>query len=327
MNEVILSVKDLKIYYKTKLKVKGKAFSEKKNVQAVNGITFDVFKGETLGIVGESGCGKSTTGRSIVHLEKPTAGQIIYNSKDIWTFDKEELFAYRKEAQMIFQDAYSTLDPRFTIGKSICEPMRIHKIGSPEKQKERALKLMDAVGLPTSYFDRYPHEFSGGQRQRIGIARALTLGPKILVCDEPVSALDVSIQAQILNLMKDLQKEYDLTYIFISHNLNVVKHISDRIGVAYLGNVVELASKDELYDNMKHPYTKALISAIPVPDPKCRSDKPILQGDVPSPIDPPKGCPFVTRCPNATERCKAEKPALRDVGNGHFVACHMYDKI
>ena len=322
--EVILSVRDLKIHYPIKMKVKGKALSQRKFVQAVDGISFDVFAGETLGIVGESGCGKSTTGRSIVRLEKPTSGTILFKGKDISKQSKEEKFKYRQQAQMIFQDAYSTLDPRFTIGKSICEPMVIHKMGTKEEQKKRAMQLMTDVGLPTTYYDRYPHEFSGGQRQRIGVARALALNPDIMVCDEPVSALDVSIQAQILNLMEDLQKKYGLTYIFISHNLSVVKHICDRIAVMYLGTVVELADKDELYRNALHPYTNALIAAIPIPDPKMKSEKAILEGDVPSPIDPPKGCPFVTRCRYATELCAKTRPALEDIGEGHFVACHIY---
>lgn len=322
--EVILSVRDLKVHYPIKIKNKGQLWTKKSTVYAVDGISFDVYKGEALGIVGESGCGKSTSGRAIVCLEKPTSGQIIYRGEDIWKLKKGDLFRYREKAQMIFQDAFSTLDPRFTIGESICEPMVIHNIGTPESRKETAMKLMEQVGLPTSYYDRYPHEFSGGQRQRIGIARALTLNPEIMVCDEPVSALDVSIQAQVLNQMMDLQEKFKLTYVFISHNLSVVKHLCDRIAVIYLGNLVELASKDELFENMMHPYTKALIDAIPIPDPTLRSEKPILEGDVPTPINPPKGCPFVTRCPYATELCAAVRPASENVGNDHFVACHMY---
>lgn len=324
MKETILSVKDLKIHYPIKMKVKGKLLSQKACVQAVDGISFDVYKGETLGIVGESGCGKSTSGRAIVRLEKPTSGQIFYKGEDIWKYDKEEMFKYRRKAQMIFQDAYSTLDPRFTIGRSICEPLLIHKMGTKAENEKRARQLMTDVGLPESYFDRYPHEFSGGQRQRIGVARALALDPEILICDEPVSALDVSVQAQVLNLMKDLQEKFDLTYIFISHNLSVVKHFCDRIGVIYLGNMVELADKKELFQNMLHPYTKALISAIPIPDPSIEREKHILEGDVPTPINPPAGCPFGTRCPYAAELCRTEKPRMEDVGNGHFVSCHMY---
>lgn len=324
MREVILSVKNLKIHYPIKLKVKGKIWSQKNCVQAVNGISFDVYKGETLGIVGESGCGKSTTGRAIVRLEHPTSGEILYKGEDIWKYNKEQLFQYRKKAQMIFQDAYSTLDPRFTIGKSICEPMVIHGNGNREQNEEAAKKLMRDVGLPDSYYGRYPHEFSGGQRQRIGVARALALNPEILVCDEPVSALDVSVQAQILNLMKELQDKFSLTYIFISHNLSVVKHLCDRIGVIYLGNMVELSDKTELFENMLHPYTRALISAIPIPDPAFKRHRIILEGDVPTPINPPAGCPFATRCIYATELCKKQKPALEDVGKGHYVACHIY---
>lgn len=324
MKETILSVKDLKIHYPIKMKVKGKLLSQKNCVKAVDGITFDVYKGETLGIVGESGCGKSTSGRAIVRLERPTAGQIFYKGEDIWKYDKEQLFSYRRKAQMIFQDAYSTLDPRFTIGRSICEPMLIHKAGTREENERRARHLMTDVGLPETYFNRFPHEFSGGQRQRIGVARALALDPEILICDEPVSALDVSVQAQVLNLMKDLQEKFDLTYIFISHNLSVVKHFCDRIGVIYLGNLVELADKRELFQNMLHPYTRALISAIPVPDPTFERKMEILEGDVPTPINPPEGCPFGTRCPYAAELCKNQRPELEDVGNGHFTACHLY---
>lgn len=324
MREVILSVKNLKIHYPIKMKVKGKIWSQRNCVQAVNGVSFDVYKGETLGIVGESGCGKSTTGRAIVRLERPTSGEIFYKGEDIWKYNKAQLFQYRKKAQMIFQDAYSTLDPRFTIGKSICEPMVIHGGGDRALNEETARRLMRDVGLPDSYYDRYPHEFSGGQRQRIGVARALALNPEILVCDEPVSALDVSVQAQILNLMKELQDKFSLTYLFISHNLSVVKHLCDRIGVIYLGNMVELSDKQELFENMLHPYTRALISAIPIPDPAFKRRRIILEGDVPTPINPPAGCPFATRCIYATELCRKEKPALEDVGNGHFVACHVY---
>lgn len=324
MSEVILSIKDLKIHYPIKMKVKGKILSQKNCVQAVNGISFDVYKGETLGIVGESGCGKSTTGRAIVRLERPTAGQVLYKGQDIWKYDKEQLFSYRKHAQMIFQDAYSTLDPRFTVGRSIMEPLVIHGEGTKDERGRRARQLMEDVGLPVTYFNRYPHEFSGGQRQRIGVARALTLSPEILVCDEPVSALDVSVQAQILNLMKDLQGKFGLTYIFISHNLSVVKHLCDRIGVIYLGNLVELAGKDELFENMLHPYTRALISAIPIPDPSLEREKILLEGDVPTPINPPKGCAFATRCTYATQLCKRERPKLEDLGKGHHVACHIY---
>lgn len=324
MSEVILSVKDLKIHYPIKLKKKGQLIAKNGIVAAVDGMSFDVYKGESLGIVGESGCGKSTTGRALVHLEKPTSGEILFRGENIWEYDKKKLFEYRSKAQMIFQDAFSTLDPRFTIGDSICEPMVIHKMGTKESRKEKAMELMRQVGLPTSYYDRYPHEFSGGQRQRIGIARALTLNPEILVCDEPVSALDVSIQAQVLNQMMDLKEQFGLTYVFVSHNLSVVKHFCDRIAVIYLGNLVELATKEELFSNMLHPYTQALIAAIPIPDPKYRSEKKILEGDVPTPINPPKGCPFVTRCPYATELCERERPKSEDIGGGHFIACHYY---
>ena len=324
MREVILSVKDLKIHYPIKMKVKGKVWSQRNCVKAVDGISFDVYKGETLGIVGESGCGKSTSGRAVVRLERPTSGQILYKGEDIWRYSKEQLFQYRKKAQMIFQDAYSTLDPRFTIGRSICEPMVVHRMGTGDENEKRARQLMRDVGLPEDYYGRYPHEFSGGQRQRIGVARALALNPEILVCVEPFSALDVAVQAQILNLMKELQEKFGLTYIFISHNLSVVKHLCDRIGVIYLGNMVELSEKGELFENMLHPYTRALISAIPIPDLAFKREKVILEGDVPTPIDPPRGCPFATRCRYAAELCSDKRPALEDVGEGHYVACHIY---
>lgn len=324
MKETILSVKDLKIHYEIKMKVKGKLFLQKKYLKAVNGISFDLYRGETLGIVGESGCGKSTLGRAIVRLEKPLSGEILYNGEDVWQYDKDQLFTYRKKAQMVFQDSYSTLDPRFTIGRSMCEPMLIHKSASKEGGRSQAVQLLKEVGLQEAYFDRYPHEMSGGQRQRIGVARALTLNPEILVCDEPVSALDVSVQAQILNLMKDLQEKYGLTYIFISHDLSVVKHLCDRIGVIYLGKLVELSDKRELFSNTFHPYTRALISAIPIPDPEFDRKKFILEGDVPSPINPPEGCPFAPRCIYGTELCNQVQPELEDVGDGHYVACHIY---
>lgn len=322
MREKILSVKDLKVHYNAKIKKKGRPFSVNVAVKAVDGISFDLFKGETLGIVGESGCGKSTLGRAIVHLEKPLSGEVIYKNQNIFAYDKKQLFEYRTKVQMIFQDSYSTLDPKFTIGASLCEPLSIHKKGGAAEQKERALSLMRDVRLSESYYDRYPHEFSGGQRQRVGIARALTLDPEILICDEPVSALDVSIQAQILNMLQDIQSKYELTYIFISHDLSVVKHFCDRVGVFYLGHIVELADKNEIFSNMQHPYTKALMSAIPVPDPTHRRKKTILEGEIPSSMDPPAGCPFSTRCVTASERCLTDKPNLVDIGNGHYVACH-----
>lgn len=320
MNELLLSVKDLKVHFSIK---DNRKFFERKIVKAVDGISFDVHKGETLGLVGESGCGKSTTGRAIVRLEKPTEGVITYAGKDIWTHSKEENFAFKRKVQMIFQDTYSTLDPRYPIGQSIVEPMEIHKLGTRQEMKARALEIMADVGLPESYFGRYPHEFSGGQRQRVGVARSLVLNPELIVCDEPVSALDVSIQSQILNLMQDLQDKYSLTYLFVSHNLAVVKHLCDRIVVMYLGNIVEIARYDLIYSNPLHPYTQALINAIPIPDPNRKRKYELLEGDVPSPINPPEGCPFVTRCPFAMDRCKTERPKLNEVEPGHQIACFL----
>ncbi len=322
MREKVLSVKDLKVYFAIN---DNKKFFAKKIVKAVDGISFDVYKGETLGIVGESGCGKSTTGRAIVALQTPTAGSILYHGKDITAQTKAERFSYKSQVQMIFQDTYSTLDPRFTIGSSIVEPLEIHRRGTRAEQKETALKLMHDVGLAESYYNRYPHEFSGGQRQRIGVARALALNPDLLICDEPVSALDVSIQAQILNLMEELQEKYSLTYVFVSHNLSVVKHLCDRIVVMYLGNIVEISDSKDIYKSPLHPYTIALINAIPLPDPKLKRKLVPLEGDVPSPVNPPQGCPFVTRCPHAKDICGEVKPKLADTGNGHQVACHMFD--
>lgn len=324
MSENILSVRNLKVYFTVNDSHK---FFVKKIVKAVDDISFDVYRGETLGLVGESGCGKSTTGRAIVALQKPTAGEILFHGQDITKQSREERFAYKSQVQMIFQDTYSTLDPRFTIGASIGEPLAIHKRGTRAEQKERVLKLMRDVGLAESYYNRYPHEFSGGQRQRVGVARALALNPNLLICDEPVSALDVSIQSQILNLMEDLQEKYNLTYVFVSHNLSVVKHLCDRIVVMYLGNIVEISDSKDIYVSPLHPYTIALINAIPMPDPKLKKKLVPLEGDVPSPVNPPPGCPFVSRCPHAKAVCKEQKPKLLDVGNGHQVACHLFDKV
>ncbi|HIU31444.1 MAG TPA: dipeptide ABC transporter ATP-binding protein [Candidatus Caccousia avistercoris] len=325
-SKVLLDVKDLKIYYPIKYKAKGSFFRKKGFVKAVDGISFQVHEGETFGIVGESGCGKSTTGHAIVRLLKPYSGSIRFEGRDIFAkedgADKKE---WAKKIEIIFQDPYSSLDPRFTVGRCIEEPLKVHGMGSAKERKEKVLSLMHDVGLAPENYTKFPHEFSGGQRQRIGVARALTLNPSIIVCDEPVSALDVSIQAQILNLMQDLQKKYHLSYIFISHNLSVVNHICDRIAVMYLGHIVELAEKDELFDNPKHPYTQALLDVIPIPDPKRKSLTRVLEGDVPSQINPPSGCCFHTRCPSACERCKREAPASTEISPGHFVACHLYD--
>ncbi len=298
------------------------------NVRAVDDVSFTIFKGETLGLVGESGCGKTTTGRSILRLHEPTGGRIIYDGKVI--FDKENKIAvnmrpYRRKMQIVFQDPYASLDPRMTVADIVGEGIDIHKLAeSAQDRKEQIEKLLERVGLNVEHASRYPHEFSGGQRQRVGIARALAVHPEFIVCDEPISALDVSIQAQVVNMFEDLQAEMGLTYLFIAHDLSVVKHISDRIGVMYLGKLVELADSDELCFHSAHPYTKSLISAIPVADPiQARKQKRItLSGDIPSPVHPPSGCRFHTRCPYAKERCAIEEPTLREISKGHFVACH-----
>ncbi|HIY08189.1 MAG TPA: dipeptide ABC transporter ATP-binding protein [Firmicutes bacterium] len=322
--KILLSVRDLKVHYPVKIHNKG-FVAEKRVVRAVDGISFDVYEGETLGIVGESGCGKSTTGRAIVRLNRPTSGQILYDGKDLYAYPKGEQDRLSKEIQIIFQDPYSSLDPRFTVGRSIAEPLVVHRIGNAQERRQRVVELMEEVGLREDLYGRFPHEFSGGQRQRIGVARALALNPRLLVCDEPVSALDVSIQAQILNLMQELQKKHNLTYLFISHNLSVVEHVCVRIAVMYLGHIVEIASTEELFSHPLHPYTQALIQAVPVPDPERKSEHEPLGGDVPSPVNPPEGCPFCTRCPYADDRCRKERPQQKDMGGGHFVSCHRYE--
>jgi len=297
----------------------------KKSCRAVDGVNLSIAPGETLGLVGESGCGKSTLGRSIVRLYKPTAGQILFEGYDLAKSHGADLKAHRRQLQMIFQDPVDSLNSRHTVGDIIAEPFVIHNMGDDAWRKTRVQELLAKVGLPANAYERFPFEFSGGQRQRIGIARAIALEPKLIVCDEPVSALDVSIQSQVLNLMLDLQREMKLSYLFIAHNLAVVKHVSDRIAIMYLGRIVELADADTIYRAPKHPYTRALISAIPTPDPTKKKQRIVLQGDVPSPIDPPSGCPFHPRCPHATDRCKVELPLLRHAGEaGQQVACH-YD--
>ena len=309
----ILEVKNLKVYYPVRQK------SEKAFVKAVS---FSVYEGETFGIVGESGCGKSTTGKTLVRLNKPTAGTVLFEGKDLsLNANRREVMELTQKIQIIFQDPYSSLDPRFSIGRCIEEPLIVHHMGNAMERYNRVAELMYDVGLKAEQYTRYPHEFSGGQRQRIGVARALALRPSLVVCDEPVSALDVSIQAQILNLMKELQRKYNLTYIFISHNLSVVKHVCDRIAVMYLGNMMEIADKKDLFDKPLHPYTRALLDAIPVPDPDIKSMTGTLEGDVPSPVNPPKGCVFHTRCPYATDRCRQERPQLKEYGKGHLAAC------
>ena len=321
MSDALLEVQNLKLYYPVKVR-QNVLRSETRYVKAVDDISFTVNKGETFGLVGESGCGKSTTGKTIVKLLRPTAGDILFEGKSIFA-RQEEGQDLTTRIQIIFQDPYSSLDPRFTVGRCIAEPMVVHKTGTPQQREERVRQLMKDVGLRPEHYTKYPHEFSGGQRQRIGVARALALNPSLIVCDEPVSALDVSIQAQILNLMQDLQKKYHLTYIFISHNLSVVKHLCDRIAVMYLGNMVEIASKNDLFDRPAHPYTQALLDAIPIPDPDIPTMQEMLEGDVPSPMDPPAGCCFHTRCKKACPRCAQERPRLREIAPGHLVACHF----
>ena len=293
------------------------------HVRAVDDVSFNIARGETLGLVGESGCGKSTTGRLLIRLMEPTSGSILLNGDDIATIPPDELRARLRDVQIIFQDPFSSLNPRKTVEGIISEPLIVHRIGTKPERQARVAELLKTVGLAPDHARRYPHEFSGGQRQRIGIARALALNPKFIVCDEPVSALDVSIQAQVINLMQDLQREFGLTYLFISHNLAVVRHIADRVAVMYLGKIVELTDKHSLYENPLHPYTKALLSAIPVANPEHRRQRIPLSGDVPSPIGPPQGCRFNSRCPYAEPRCREIEPPLVDVGGGHQVACHL----
>ena len=323
MNQPLLEVKDLKQYFN--INVGG---LKTKPLKAVDGVSFSINKGETLGLVGESGCGKTTVGRTILHLYKPTAGEIWYNGKQIVT--KQDIQEFRKKATMVFQDPYSSLNPRMTVADIIGEPLDVHKLYSNKAERqERILELMSHVGLNSEHAARYAHEFSGGQRQRIGIARALAVNPDFIVCDEPVSALDVSIQAQVINMFDDLQDKLGLTYLFIAHDLLVVRHISDRIAVMYLGKMVELADAKTIYERPLHPYSKSLLSAVPVPDPVvARANKRIvLEGDIPSPLNAPSGCPFRTRCPYATEQCAAEMPEFKEVETGHFVACHHVGEI
>ena len=290
-------------------------------LRAVDGVTFDINQGETLGLVGESGCGKSTVGRCLLRLYEPTSGKIFFENEEITHASNSEMRPVRRDMQVIFQDPYSSLNPRQNILSIVSEPMLIHKIGSKSERQDRVAGLLEKVGLDPSYMRRYPHEFSGGQRQRIGIARALALDPKMIVCDEPVSALDVSVQAQVVNLLQDLQSELGLTYLFISHGLAVVEHISNRVAVMYLGKIVEIADAQELYSDPLHPYTKALLSAIPIPDPKQKRERIVLKGDVPTPIDPPSGCRFRTRCPWAIDDCAKVVPELREITTGHTAAC------
>ena len=298
------------------------------DVKAVDGLNFDVFQGETLGLVGESGCGKSTTGRAILQLYKPTAGSVLFEGSDLVALKGEDLRKMRRRMQMIFQDPYASLNPRMTVGSIVAEPLEVHNIGTKAERVERVRELLKVVGLNPYFINRYPHEFSGGQRQRIGVARALAVNPAFIVCDEPISALDVSIQAQVINLLEDLQEQFGLTYLFIAHDLSVVRHISDRIAVMYLGKIMELSDREELYLNPMHPYTQALLSAVPIPDPVIEEKRQriILEGDVPSPVNPPKGCNFSTRCPKALDMCKEQEPEFRDYGGGHWAACWLHQK-
>ena len=322
-NEVLLNVVDLVKHFPI---MKGVLIQKQVGaVHAVDGVSFDIVKGETLGLVGESGCGKSTTGRAILQLHRPTSGSVFYEGKDLVKLKGENLRKTRRRMQMIFQDPYASLNPRMTVGQIITEPMLIHDMTTQKDTQGHAERLLKLVGLNPAYTSRYPHEFSGGQRQRIGIARALALEPALIVCDEPISALDVSIQAQVVNLLEDLQAKLGLTYLFIAHDLSMVRHISDRVAVMYLGIIVELTTRDELYSHALHPYTQALLSAVPIPDPAIEANRKriILTGDVPSPVNPPSGCRFRTRCPIAAEICKQIKPEFREVSPGHWVACHM----
>lgn len=316
----LLKVKGLKTYFP----VYGGIFGNLQGyVHAVDDVSFNVYKGETLGLVGESGCGKSTLAQTIMRIVPATSGSINMDGKDVLALSREELRRLRSDFQIIFQDPYSSLDPRMSIGSIIEEPLLVHGITDAKERRRRAIDIMNVVGLEESYFERYPHEFSGGQRQRVSIARSLILYPKLMLCDEPVSALDVSIQSQILNLIKKLQKQFDLTLIFISHSLNVVRHVSDRVAVMYLGKIVEIADSEDIFNKPKHPYTKALLSAIPLPDPFLKRERILLQGDLPSPKNPPDGCRFHTRCPEAIDRCKYETPEIMDFGDGHCAACHL----
>ncbi|WP_223589736.1 ABC transporter ATP-binding protein [Neobacillus bataviensis] len=322
MSELLLEVNGLKKYFP----ITGGVFGKKQGeVKAVDDVSFYVKKGETLGIVGESGCGKSTTGRLLMRLIEASDGRIVFEDKEITRMSKTDLRKIRRDIQMVFQDPYASLNPRHSIEQILEEPLIVHCIGTKEERKKQVKEMLEVVGLSSYHAKRYPHQFSGGQRQRIGIAKALMTKPKLIIADEPVSALDVSIQAQVLNLMKDIQEEFQLTYIFIAHDLGVVRHISDRVGVMYLGRLIELAESEELYENPRHPYTKALLSAVPIPDPDLKKRTILIEGELPSPANPPSGCAFHTRCSQVMDICKTARPAEQNL-NGHYVACHLYNK-
>lgn len=322
MSEVLMDIQDLAKHFVVDTNFFGKPVSV---LKAVDGVSFSINKGEAFGLVGESGCGKTTLGKILVNLYSPTSGKLFFEGKDLTVLNEGQRRSYCKDIQMIFQDPYASLNPKMTVGDIIAEPILINGLLPKNQVEERVIYLLNCVGLARHQRNRYPHEFSGGQRQRVGIARALAVEPKIIVCDEPVSALDVSIQAQVLNLLGDLKEEFGLTYLFIAHGLNVVKHISDRVGVMYLGKLVEIAPKKELYANPQHPYTQALLSAIPVINPEKKMERIILEGDVPSPINPPAGCRFSSRCFKVQESCKLQEAKLKEVSPGHFVACHLFD--
>ena len=322
MNDnILLDVRNLKKYF---YKDAGLVSKKVQEIKAVDDVSFYIKKGETLGLVGESGCGKTTVGRTILRLYEPTAGEIFYNGSDVANLSAKSFMPYRKKIQMIFQDPYASLDPRMTVADIIGEPLDIHRLASGKERQERIFELLKKVGLHKSHANRYPHEFSGGQRQRIGIARALSVMPEFIICDEPISALDVSVQAQIVNMLEDLQNEIGLTYLFIAHDLSMVRHISNRVGVMYLGSLMEVTTSDKLYNNPQHPYTIALLSSIPIPNPRAERKNIILEGDIPSPLAPPSGCKFRTRCQYVKKICSEMTPKLKNLGSEHYVACHLF---